>query len=91
MDVTKLSVEAYDALVDAGKIKAWTGAEARRISRENLALRNRKPARGGFRSADNTGELREACRKIMAYPLKTPARRKPLVTGVPGSGQSWRG
>lgn len=91
LDYRTLSVEAYDALVDAGKIKAWTGQEAKALSRQIQASRSRTGAPLKAGRVDASGELREACRKILAYKLKTPPSRKPRVKGVEGSGAAWRG
>lgn len=87
-DYSQLSVKEYDRLVDSGEIVAWTTAEARAVSSELSKVRN-TPSRGrqSSRTHDSTGELADACRKIMAYKLKTKVPRKPQFG--PGRGQTW--
>jgi hypothetical protein len=84
----ELSVEEWDALVDAGELVAWTKDEADELKWEVQRLRTLKG--GPTRPPVHKGpEMRHAIAAIMAYKLKNPPRRKPIVT--PGSGQSWRG
>jgi hypothetical protein len=88
-DYSQLSVKEWDRKVDSGEIVAWTTAEARRVSSELAKARNTpSTGRQSARTNDKTGELADACRKIMAYKLKTKAPRKPQVGGR-GVGQTW--
>jgi hypothetical protein len=80
-----LSIEEYDALVDAGEIVAWTKDEANAVRDQTRRIRSQRPLRNQER--DLSGELAEACRKILSYRLKNPGRNKPII--VPGSGQTW--
>lgn len=82
-----LSVEEWDALIDAGKLNVWTEDDARALKTEVGQVRYRKS--GPLTNHRSDRVLRQAINAILAYRLKDPGRNKPVVG--PGSGQSWQG
>ena len=77
-----MSVEEWDALVDAGKLNVWTEDDALALKTEVGQARYRKP--GPLTNHRSDKVLRQAINAILAYRLKSPGSMKR------GSGESWR-